>query len=385
MIYVLSIDWLAVHCYYYAPGNDEETHRAANVWKPNEDESAKGELFGNYPFRYKLAPYGTRQFSKLYYVAMPNEEGGWDDFAEVQCAPFSGILKPNSVIIRFVNRVLYRRDFWELAGAFLAGNSFTFVGISRIDICADFNDFATISPKTLIEGFAAKKYRHVGRGQGKLFFTHGIGAEKDEHDRPIKDYGVRYTGLSFGTHTSDAHVYLYDKSEELKTQGDKPWIRDTWTAAGLDVRHVWRLEVSIKSKGCKFKDKATNTKIEIDMERVTQGGELNKIYLTFADKMFSFVVNRKGITNITREPRIVLFEKGAEVYQRAILRNVSAGNRVQRMIIKALYQLGDLYRGSSNIESADLAQSFAVNIAESTDLARWMSTKITEWDKPTHL
>lgn len=385
MKYVLSIDWLAVHCYFVNPDDSvsDKDGESRRLWKPQDGDDAG--LFGRYPFRYKLAQFGTRQFSRLHYVSMPNEEGGWDDFAEVQSAPYSNILKTNSVIVRFVNRVLYRPDFWELAGRFLLENNFVFEGISRIDVCADFNDFATISPKALIEGFAAKKFRHVGRGNGALYFTHGIGAERDEHDHPVKDYGVRYTGLSFGTHSSDAHVYLYDKSEELRTQVDKPWIRDTWTAAGLDVRHVWRLEVSIKSKGCKFKDRASGEQVTIDLDAAGQGSELCKIYHTFVRKMFSFVHNRKGITNISREPRIELFDKDAVVYERAVLRNVSAGNRVQRMIIKALYLSGNLYRGAENIEMADLAQQFAINIAESTDLSRWMSEKVNEWDEPTHL
>ena len=364
MTYVLSIDWLAIHC-HYMPANN------SGKWEP---VTGDGSLLGAYDWRYKLADYGTRQFGRLHYVSIPNAEGGRDDFAEVQSEPHSGILNHNSLIVRFVNRALYMPDFWELANRFLSDNDLTFKGISRIDICADFNDFATLAPLSLIEGFAAKKYRHIGRGVGALYFNHGVTS---------KEYGVRYTGLSFGTHSSDCHVYLYNKSFELLTQGDKPWIRDQWTAAGLDVLHVWRLEVSIKSAGCKFKDRTSGVVVEINKERAEDASELAKIYHTFVRKLFSFVLNRKGITNITREPRIELFT-GAPVYDRACIRNVSPGNRFERMFIKALYQMGDLYRGASNIETADLAQSFAVNIAESCDLQEWMSHKINEWEKPTH-
>lgn len=391
MIYTLSIDWLSVHCYYIPaddPGADDAPGKQGNVvhqWEPVE--SAGGDLLGVYPWRYKLQPYATRSFSRLHFVAMPNEEGGWDDFAEVQSAPYSGILHKESVIVRFVNRALYRHDFWELAMRFLSDNDFVFQGISRIDICADFNNFESMSPRALIEGFAAKRFRHVGRGVGALYFNHGKGAERDEFNRPMPDYGVRYTGLSFGTHASDARVYLYDKSFELLTQSDKPWIRDQWIAAGLDVLNVWRLEVSIKSKATKFKCRQTGETVTIDTDTASDTNALVKIYLSFVKKLFSFVPNRKGITNITHEWQkngLKLFDT-TPTYDRGVLRNLSAGNKMQRMIIKALYQLGDLYRGAANIESADLAQSFAVNIAESTDLTEWMSKKINEWDKPTHI
>lgn len=389
MVYVLSIDWLSVHCYYIPaddPGADDASDKPSNIvrqWEPVESDG--GDLLGAYPWRYKLQPYATRSFSRLHFVAMPNEEGGWDDFAEVQSAPYSGILHKESVIVRFVNRALYRHDFWELAMRFLSDNDFVFQGISRIDICADFNNFESMSPRALIEGFAGKRFRHVGRGVGALYFNHGKGAERDEHNRPIADYGVRYTGLSFGTHASDARVYLYDKSFELLTQSDKPWIRDRWIAAGLDVLNVWRLEVSIKSKATKFKCRQTGETVTIDTDTASDANALVKIYLSFVAKMFAFVKNRRGITNITREPRLQLFDNSQFHYDRGVLRNLSAGNKMQRMIIKALYQLGDLYRGAANIESADLAQSFAVDIAESTDLAEWMSKKLKEWERPTHI
>jgi hypothetical protein len=119
-------------------------------------------------------------------------------------------------------------------------------------------------------------------------------------------------------------------------------------------------------------------------DNVSETDELAKIYHTFAAKLFAFVKNRRGITNITREPRIQLLPQVMH-YQRAAIRNISSGNKSQRMVIKSLYLLGDLYRGSANVEYADLAQSSAVGIAQSTDLDEWLGEKIAEWGRPTHL
>ena len=371
MIYTLSIDWLSIYCLY-----DEV--ECKGDWKPTNED---GTLFGAYPWKYRLMDYGTRQFAQLYKVTKPNEEGGHDEFAEIQLHPYAAnILKRNAVIVRFVNRSLYLPDFWTLAERFLADNHFRFQSITRIDICADFNDFATLSPTALIDGFAAKLFRHVGRGVGALYFNHGVSTEKWTGK---KRYGVNFTGMSFGTHASDARVYLYNKSFELLTQGDKPWIRDIWTAAGLDVLNVWRLEISLKAKACKFKDKSTGEQVTIDTDNAQDVSELDKIYHTFVRRLFAFVHNHEDIKNISREPRIQLFD-GRPAYDRGVIRNVTAGTRFDRMFIKALWQLGDLYRGASNVNSADLAQSFAVNIAESCDLAEWMSRKVNEWDKPIH-
>lgn len=353
MIYVLSIDWLSVFGIFAGDGNE---------WHPVECSE----------FTYKRESFGTRCFSRFDRVRIANSEGGWDEFAEVQSVPYSSILPPYAIIVRFVNRVLYMPDFWEVVSRFLSLNQIEVRGISRIDICADFNQFATLDPKALIEGFAAKKYRHIGRGVGSLGFNHGV------HNG---DYGVNYTGLTFGTHASDAHCYLYDKSFELLTQGDKPWIKERWKRVGLDIRNVWRLEVSIKSSGLKFKDKQTNEVVEVGAPMVSDLDTLDKIYHTFIKKLFSFVVNRKGIKNITREPRIVLFDD-KPAYDRGSISNLSAGNRMERILVRSLWQAADKYRGMWS--AREDAQHLATSLALSTGLYDWMQEKQNEWETPIH-
>lgn len=389
MIYTISIDWLAVHCHYCPESpmmNGEpvevDTRFPGKDWVPEDTPLDEGRDLLSSPFvwKYKLCEYGTRQFAHLYKVATPNDEGGWDDFAEVQSKPHASILHPASVIVRFVNRTLYMPDFWERANQFLKDNDFIFQGISRIDICADFNQFRDMTAEQLIEGFAAKKFRHVGQGVGALYFNHGILLDKIAKSR---DYGVQYTGLSFGTHSSDFRIYLYNKTFELLTQGDKPWIRDRWMSVGLDSTRVWRLEVSIKSEGCKFKDRITGKIIKVNNVTAANDDELGRIYHSLVQKKFAFVKNRRNITNITREPRIQLFDLHP-IYDHRTIRNVSPGKRFEKMFIKALYQLGDLYRGRDIKDNALFAQSLSFDIASNTDLTQWMSEKLPTWEKPTH-
>ena len=349
MIYVLSIDWLSVFCVYNGEGD---------TWQPVE--SAK--------FSYLREDFGTRCFSVFHRVRIANTTGGWDEYAEVQSVPYSSILPPYAIIIRFVNRSLYMPNFWELANEFLSLNNIEIRGISRIDICADMNQFACIDPKSLIEGFASKRLRHIGRGVGSLAFDHQV---------KNGEYGVNYTGLTFGTHASDAHCYLYNKTFELDTQGDKPWIKERWRRVGLDIRNVWRLEVSIKSAGLKFKDKATKEIVNVNAAMISGEDSLDKIYHTFVRKLFSFVVNRKGITNITREPRLVLFDD-KPAYDRGSISNLSAGNRMERILIKQLWLLSDKYRGMYYLR--DETQRLASGIAASTGLWDWMQERQGEWE-----
>lgn len=355
MIYVLSIDWLSLFCIY--AGKD-------NLWTPVESPN----------FSYKKEDFGTRSFGCFHRVRIANSEGGWDEFAEVQSVPYSSILPQYAIIIRFTNRTLYMPDFWERADEFLTLNMMSVRSISRIDICADFNQFASMTPRALIEGFAAKKLRHIGRGLGSLAFDHRV---------KNGEYGVNYTGLTFGTHASDAHVYLYNKTFELDTQGDKPWIRARWQRVGLDIRNVWRLEVSIKSGGLKFKDKASKQVIEVNPQLVYEDGGLDKIYHTFVNKLFSFVVNRHGIKNITREPRVKLFED-APAYDRGAICNLSSGNRMTRILIRSLWQMSDRYRGSFIYQARENAQGFAEQIAYATGLGQWLEDHKEEWSGQVH-
>lgn len=356
MLYVLSIDWLSVYGIYSGKDGD--------IWQP----------MPGCDFTYKLESFGTRSFSRFHRVRRANKEGGFDEFAEVQSVPYSSILPPYAIIVRFVNRFLYSPDFWTLANQFCEINQIDIRGISRIDIAADFNQFATIDPRALIEGFAAKKYRHIGRGVGSLGFNHGV---------VRGDYGVNYTGLTFGTHASDAHCYLYDKTFELLTQGDKPWIKERWKRVGLDIRKVWRLEVSIKSGGLRFKDKATKQTILVDVDMASEGDSLDKIYHTFVRKLFSFVVNRPNIKNITREPRLVLFED-KPAFDRGALSNLSPGNRMERILIKQLWQMSDVYRGYVMYGAKEDAHRFATSLAVSTGLYHWLQEKKIEWEPQIH-
>lgn len=365
MIYALSIDWLSLYVWY---------SEGSKQWVPVTGDSSA--INSAYPWRYTVEPYGTRQFHKLTRVDMPNEQGGYDKFAEVQSDPVSAVVNARGMVVRFNNRVLYRSDMWELAERFLRENNMEFRSISRIDICADLNRFETIGCLQLIKQFASSELRHVGRGVGALYFNHGVA-------KKTREYGVRYTGLSFGTHASDARVYLYNKSFELATQGDKPYIRDRWKACGLDLREVWRLEVSLKSKACTFSDRKTKQQIVVDTAQCQNVGSLSQIYHTFVSKMFAFVRNRPGITNITREPRVILFAAEPR-FDRHVLRNVTGSNRLDKMVIKALYTLGAVYRGAENVAMADEAQSFAIGIAESTDLCRWMAQRVDTWTDNVH-
>lgn len=353
MNYALSIDWLAFYC-----------------------TSERGTLCEwQDKWTYKHAEHGTRQFRQLIYVQLDGEE-----FAEVQQEPCSSILKKGSLIVKFCNRFLYSRGLWYLVDTFMERHQLQILNISRIDICADFNTFAKgLHPISLISRFLSSHYRHIGRGIGASYFNH-FAKREGKYSRSY----LNYTGLSFCSKKSACKAYLYNKSFELLTVKDKPHIRQLWRECGLlcDSQHdVWRLEISISSKGMNFKDKATGSKYTISREKIGENCEISRIYFAFVRALFSFVVNRPNITNITREPRIELFN-GEPYICRSVLGSDDEGNRTERILIKQLWQLCETYRGNDIVEDEGISKLLAQNLASSCGLREWMERKRLTWEQP---
>lgn len=360
MTYALSIDWLSFFC-----------------------SSSKGELLDyitqspneTFSWSYEKADHGTRQFKELVNVYKDD-----DLMFEVQQIPCSSILEPRSMIVKVANRYLYSAGLWFYIDTFFSQQNISILNISRIDICADFNCFSNnLHPIALIRGFLNSKYRHIGRGIGNAYFNHAARKE-GKYSRSF----LNYTGLSFGSNESAARAYLYNKSFELKTVKDKPYIRNLWSKCGLinnDEVNVWRLEVSIKSKGMNFKDKRTKQKVTICKEMMCENVNLSLIYFTFVKSLFSFVKNSPCITNISRVPRIELFQ-GEPYISRGVLPNESGGDRTERILIKQLWQMSMRYRGNELVEDEGVTKLLASNLASNTGLTDWLAKKSITWERP---
>lgn len=372
MMYTLSIDWLSFFCL------NKKCHDGGfEILK---------DLPQNPYYDYVKQPYGTRQFAHLYFVYMNKEK-----IAEVQSKPHSDILAAGSVIVKFDNAVLYNGLWQTIITDFLRMHYLEVQRISRIDLAADFQRFETYEVVPFIRDFMAMELRHIGRGDGAAYFEHRA---KNDPKTKCSIYAMQYSGLSFGSHSSDVRVYLYNKTKELAEQGDKPYIRDLWTALGFGdystqwltdiMKHgmpsMWRLEVSIKGDAIRFKDKASGQDVEIALPDIFDSEFVRKVYFTMIHSYFEFVRNRPGIRNITREPRIDLWGHDEPIYTRRVPRKVTGGNMSERIAIHKLWQLNEEIRAMDNTIDQTRAQSLAVDLAAATDLSKWLQEKYPTWE-----
>lgn len=377
MKYVISIDWLQLWC--SIPGG----------FHPIGKEIEENTIFSPLSYGYHKENHGTRQFRELWTISYKGAE-----LANLQAVPCSGIFKSDVICVKFANRVLYQQDCWYLIDKFLLDHNCKVENITRCDLCADFTTFAGgREPIKLIHDFLSSKIRHVGRGIGAAYFHHG--------SKIVQGFStsfVNYSGLSFGSHESDTRVYLYNKSLELRSVKDKPYIRDLWEQAGIlekkpagGYKDVWRLEVSIKSKGMHFVNKNTKERVDITMDSLrvkedvnwfAESGcyDLQTIYLSFVRQLFAFIRNHDAITNVTRELRIQLFDTNCTLV-RACLREISCSSRAEKILLHSLWDIADKYRGPQLYANAANTRKIAHEIAQHTDLGEWLNEKIPTWGK----
>lgn len=231
----VNIDWLECYCLEDAinfPHNADYFRRQG--WEVMERD------------------YGTPMYHEMF--TLYDHHG--EPFIEVRRNPKSdtrkaGIFDPHSAHVRLCNRSCYMQDAARVLDMFLNENGFAFQRISRIDICYDFERFDYgDDPQRFVQRFMAGRYSKINQAN---ISAHGL----DQWD------GRFWNSISWGSRKSMVGTKLYNKTKELREVHDKPYIRQSWYAAGLvdDFTtlekkapdgtlykpQIWRVEFSIKS------------------------------------------------------------------------------------------------------------------------------------------
>lgn len=148
----------------------------------------------------------------------------------------------NRLLINFQvsNPVLYSWDLKSLLDVTYEIHNYTFLCITRLDICCDF-EFSRRC-RSIINGLYRGRLYVANKREGNLWWNKDA-EEPFPHD------------LNFGSARSDFRWKIYDKSRELrigKRDARKPYIWDEWYCADFNITNVWRVEVSM-TKGSSLK------------------------------------------------------------------------------------------------------------------------------------
>lgn len=233
----VNIDWLEVYC--------EEA---------NSEYPCNADYFRKKGYMVRERDYGTRVYEEMFFI----QDKDGNDYIEIRRNPKSGEssftgLSQFSTHIRLCNWACYLDNCVQIMRDFLLRHNYIFHRIYRIDICYDFEKFDSgDKPARVARRIVEKTYLKIN--QTKVY---AIG------DDNWSSYD--WETISWGNPSSMVATKFYNKTKEIKAQGNKkPYIYTQWMMADLITNpvtlikrkadgtqytpEIWRVEFSIKSK-----------------------------------------------------------------------------------------------------------------------------------------
>lgn len=209
--------------------------------------------------------------------------------ATILTTPKSSIIDERRVVVEIANQWLYHEDFRKVTDVVLASMPLSITGVNRVDLCGDFN-------------MTARQYAVFRMLQDGTAYLKGVRRGTDWHEsrRRVKEAHQ----LSWGGKDSVFHWKMYYKYKELHEGGiesSKPYIENMWREEGLDVKHVWRLEVSVTS---------SNSLVEIQNEKHMQFFDWYERRAEVYNSLYrdKFVIREnQGHTDSRNDPQVWFF------------------------------------------------------------------------------
>lgn len=314
----------------------------------------KYEPVFNKKYKVKRLDITTRHFKQVDEVYIRGKR-----LVTLTSKPASGILDPDMIVAKFDNWVCYDSNMHIYVLDFLQSNQFEFISFSRVDFCADFNDFDNgMRPDKFIKKYVGRKLLRLGRTP---HVAHHFGQAKTEHFEK---------GLKFGSNLSEVTAYIYNKTLEMNVVKWKPYIWKCWSDGGLDVkRDVWRVELSIKSGGKLIANTETG---ELDLLLSLQLMSYEYIYKCFYklyERYFFFVWN----DGKSRKDRMRVVKLFNYIYSDEVLVNAEVtetADRSKKIFIKKLDEMNKEMRGTDILMNMEL-DKFKRKLIEDAGLETW--------------
>ena len=160
--------------------------------------------------------------------------------------PRSAIISSSAALCEIENEWLYHGGgHRKILDVLEKSVFFNITGISRLDLAVDF--CPTEAQKEVIFGLADGEY-YIGGKTNRVPWWAKV--QNDKLHPMWNGKNIPYD-QSWGHKTTDIKWKLYYKTKELLDAGGgkfmmKPYIVDQWRLHGMDIRNVWRVEVSVK-------------------------------------------------------------------------------------------------------------------------------------------
>lgn len=283
--------------------------------------------------------------------------------AHIFMVPKMSAIKPTAVAVKVANRALYTDTWAWYLKDIMRALDLRFVSISRLDICCDLQTFADgLDPRLFIQRYLSEgnpeeitqyirkgsnMYHVTGRKRKTFVDSSGVVSAERTQNRP--EY------IRWGSHKSGVSVYLYNKSLELLEKHHKPYIQEMWQKNGIiedETKPVWRVEISIKSKGMTVENKKAAASVralglrdmrQLNIESFNNAFEVENVWWAYANKFFAFkkVTSAKYVKDM---PEVLLFdvEFTPTIMPRDISKSYDTG-RSEKLAAKCLERIIQQY------------------------------------------
>lgn len=350
----INVDWLEVYC-LEPPDN----------WPLNAD------YFRGRGYQVVERDYGTRVYAEMFTIL---DQWG-DGFIEVRRNPLANtmrnersFLEPYAAHIRLRNKWCYCDNAVAVMQEFLLTHDYALKSIYRIDICLDFEKFDMGDmPADFMRRYMAGKFTKINQSS---IMAHG----SDTWD------GRTWNSVTWGSRTSMIGTKFYNKTLELASVSDKPYIRYAWRDAGLVDDPVsllkfrpdgsyykpelWRVEFSIKSSAAKWyivEDYNGKKKRRISyphtLDLYADRGKLLFVFASLCHYYFHFKHFEHGVRKDRCKDKILFRVPTADAVYRPVTlasEKSSERNKIMRMIHRLrMFQMSvidpGVYRAVNNI------------------------------------
>ena len=364
--YCISIDWLQVYC----KCNLNEMPTNVNVLGMSCDV--------------KLLERVTPLWKEVYVIRWQNRE-----IAELCRSPRSSALDKFGSTVKLANRVLYSTKWLPILKGIISALQLKYVGITRLDICADCN---TLAGGRSVDSFLSDFLNHAPLTSGHIIRSGSrkltIQATRD------KTGFTRISGMRWGSSGNDVGAYCYNKSLELLEVKDKPWIREMWEKNGLInawtkeqwdelsdkmkqkkielgdsmdfiQMPVWRFEISIKGHAKDLLHLDTGEIFKLSLDVMEQEDSIRDIFFYYAGKYLDFRINT-GQKRLRDYVPLQLFENSPECTVRPVNVNLYADTgRTEKIAANLLQKVQETYGDLDPLQrgSIEFAIAFLRTIA----------------------
>ena len=295
----------------------------------------------------------TKQFNRLYCVK--TFYNGIDKvFGHLEADCYVSYISRDLVKFKIDNEFLYSPNLKTVINHFLNDFDLTFKHFTRLDVCFDFQQTENFNPQDFLKRILNHELKLKSKTNFNAYFTKG-----------------QITGVTFGSYESSSRVVAYNKSLELDTKKDKPWIRSLWSNYFNDSP-VYRIEVSLKPSKKRV--------IEYEGFSVNYLDDLNVLDLPrlvhyILKKILIFAISSPGV-DFDRLEKYQLFEFENQLMNVSIINDKKVSTTIVKSYLKRLLSEAYSYQVTGNLINAHYTIELFQKSVNEYNLHKWVDLRL---------